>query len=488
MIEKGKTAKVFISCDEKGKGISKILIKWRCRMPEGAKILGDALERSYGELEWRGIVPDRLMPWYFMIHDGGKTSGIGVKTGASALCCWQADQNGFYLTLDTRSGGKGVQLKGRTLAACEIVFYEGEEGDTPYQASCKFMKELCSKPLLPKMTVYGFNDWYYAYGRNSAERILKDSEFCSDLAENTGNRPFSVIDGGWQYTGVTGGAPWSLSGRKFPDMKDLASKIKKAGCRPGIWYRPLLTSEDSPWVKISRATRFKGHPNPHEIVLDPTEPENLERIKDDVRLFRKWGYELIKHDFSSWDVFGRWGFQMIDGVTENGWSFNDNSKTNAEILKGIYKTIFDAADGAVIIGCNTVGHLITGYAHLQRIGDDTSGQEWARTRKMGVNTLAFRACQNRSFFALDADCVGITEDIPWRLNSQWLDLLSRSGSPLFVSAKREVIGKEQRKALKEAFSRASAQLPAGEPLDWMDTSCPARWNLDGETVEYNWSE
>jgi len=486
--DKESSAKIFISCDEKNKGISRICIKFRHTMPEGARILGDAWERSYGELEWRGIVPDRPMPWYFMFFDGNKTCGIGVKTGASSFCCWHADQNGYSLTIDTRSGGKGVCLKGRKLTACEIVHYEGEEEDSPHQASCKFMKKLCTKALLPKMTVYGFNDWYYSYGTSSAKRILDDSEFCSEISENTRNRPFSVIDGGWQFTGVTGGAPWSLSGKKFPDMKDLASKIKKVGCRPGIWYRPLLTTEDRPWVKLVKGTRFKSHSNPYEIVLDPTDPENLERIAGDIRLFRKWGYELIKHDFSTWDVTGSWGFQMGDSITEDGWSFHDSSKTNAEILKDVYKTVSDAADGAVIIGCNTVGHLITGYAHIQRIGDDTSGREWARTRKMGVNTLAFRACQNRSFFALDADCVGITENIPWRLNSQWLDLLARSGSPLFVSAKREIIGAGQKRALKAAFSRASVQLPTGEPLDWMDTSCPAKWKLDGETMEFNWTE
>ncbi len=486
--DKGCSTKIFISCDDKGGEVSRILIKFSHRMPEGARILGDAWERSYGDLEWRGIVPDRPMPWFFMVHDGRRTDGIGVRTGASAFCCWQADQNGYSLVIDTRSGGKGVVLNGRTLTACEIVHYEGEAGDSPYKANCKFMKKLCGNAILPKMTVYGFNDWYYSYGKSTAERILDDSKFCSELSDNMKNRPFSVIDGGWQFTGVTGGAPWSLSGKHFPDMKGLASDIKKAGCRPGIWYRPLLTTEDSPWVKHARATRFKSHSNPHEIVLDPTVPENLERISDDIRLFRKWGYELIKHDFSTWDVAGRWGFQMGDSITEDGWAFSDRSRTNAEILKGVYKAVSDAAAGAVIIGCNTVGHLITGYAHIQRIGDDTSGMEWARTRKMGVNTLAFRAGQNRTFFALDADCVGITEHIPWRLNAQWLDLLARSGTPLFVSAKREVIGAEQRKALKAAFSMASVQQPTAEPLDWMDTSCPAKWKLCGGKSEFNWTE
>jgi alpha-galactosidase len=471
-------------------GISRIQIQWRVRLPSGARILGDAWERSYGDLEWRGIVPCRIMPWYFLVFDGRQTCGIGVKTGAGAFCCWQADQEGFSLLLDTRSGGRGVRLAGRQLCAAEIVWDDGAEAATPYQSAGRFMPLLCAKPLLPTMPVYGCNDWYYAYGNNSAARIIEDSQFCSDLAENTRNRPFSMVELGWQFTGV-GGAPWSLGGKGFPDMPGLAAKIRRAGCRPGIWFRPLLTSanyHDARALKLCRATRFKAHPAPGEIILDPTDPANLDQIRNDVRHFRQWGYELIKHDFSTWDAFGRWGFQMEDGLTEDGWSFQDVSRTNAEIVQALYRAIREAAAGALVLGCNTVGHLIAGQAHLQRTGDDTSGKEWARTRKMGVNTLAFRACQNRAFFALDADCVGITERIPWRLNAQWLDLLSRSGTPLFVSAKREVIGRGQKKALRQAFSRASVRLPTAEPLDWLETTCPTRWRLAGETAVFNWSE
>ena len=70
---------------------------------------------------------------------------------------------------------------------------------------------------------------------------------------------------------------------------------------------------------------------------------------------------------------------------------------------------------------------------MQRTGDDTSGRDWNRTRKMGVNTLAFRAPQQGTFFAIDADCAAITKDVPWQFSAQWLDLLARSGAPLFVS-------------------------------------------------------
>ena len=105
---------------------------------------------------------------------------------------------------------------------------------------------------------------------------------------------------------------------------------------------------------------------------------------------------------------------------------------------------------------------------------------------MGVNTLAFRMPQHDAFFAVDADCVGLTNDIPWELNRQWLDLLARSGTPLFVSAAPDAVGPGQLAALKQAFAAAALPQPAGEPLDWLDTTCPDFWRLGSTETRYDW--
>ena len=71
-----------------------------------------------------------------------------------------------------------------------------------------------------------------------------------------------------------------------------------------------------------------------------------------------------------------------------------------------------AGDKIAIIGCNTVSHLTAGLFEVYRSGDDTSGREWERTVKMGVNTLAFRLPQHNKMYCVDGDCVGITTIIP----------------------------------------------------------------------------
>src|SRR5207244_9136454 len=133
----------------------------------------------------------------------------------------------------------------------------------------------------------------------------------------------------------------------------------------------------------------------------------------------------------------------------SGWRFQDRSRTTAEVILDFYRAIREGAgERSTIIGCNTIGHLGAGLFDLQRVGDDTSGEEWDRTRRMGVNTLAFRGVQHGTFFATDAGCVGITTAILWQLNKQWLDLLSRIGTPLFVSPAPDASRSEPREALR----------------------------------------
>ncbi len=114
------------------------------------------------------------------------------------------------------------------------------------------------------------------------------------------------------------------------------------------------------------------------------------------------------------------------------------------------------------------------------------GVEWARTRKMGVNTLAFRMMQNGTFYAADADCVGIMGKFPWEYNGQWLKLLSRSGSPLFVSCKPDVPTEAEFDDIREGFRVNSVQSDRAVPLDWMESVCPEKWLINGEEVSFRW--
>jgi len=459
--------------------VSRVQFRWSGDLRSIMRYLGDHWERSYGDLEWRGEVPGRTMPWYFMAFDGARTHGYGVRTGPGAMCFWNADAEGISLWADVRSGGVPVELGDRTLAVAEVVCREGGEGESPFAATHAFCRQMCPNPLRVDRPVYGTNDWNYAYGNNSAELIASVSGLISELSPDADNRPYSVIDEGWAigpYEGTFGRGPWEGNPR-FGDMGAFADRLKGLGVRPGIWFRPLTPLPDTPesW-RLSRDSAY----------LDPTIPEVHAHVADHLRRFVDWGYEMVKHDFTTWDLFGRWGFEMGPSPTPDGWRLRDASRTNAEVLTDLYRTVREAAGEARLIGCNTVSHLATGFHEVQRTGDDTSGRSWNRNRRMGVNTLAFRAPQHRAFYEVDPDIVAITQAVPWHLVEQWLRLVSESGTALFVAVEPSVVEPKHREALRRALEIAAKPQPIGEPLDWMDTDCPRRWRLMGQDHEFSW--
>jgi alpha-galactosidase len=468
-----------------------ITMVWNTGSKLSSTILNDHWERTYGDVSWHKPTTSEMFPWYFMeITPKNEINGFGVKTGVNSFCSWQVTENGLSLTLDTRSGGNGVMLGNRTLKAAEIVVYKSDK-NSPFVALKEFLKKMCDKPRMPKQPVYGINDWYFSYGNNSEKLIIEHTEMMAPMAEGLKNRPFSVIDAGWFLNPPSSpndccwGDNMDTPDEKFGDMGKLAEKIRTIGMRPGIWTRPLCGSYKDAGTFMLPMIKGREEKKP---VLDPTIPENLERVKNYFKLYNEWNYEMVKVDFTTFDIFGKWGFEMIaeKRMTESGWAMNDNSKTNAEIVLELYKTIRQAAGETYIIGCNTISHLSAGMFELNRIGDDTSGNEWERTRKMGVNTLAFRSAHQGTFYAADGDCVGLTPKVPWAKNKQWMELLAKSGTPLFISAQPEATGAEQKSFIKECFALAAQDLPVGEPLDWMENAFPAKWKLNGETVTFNW--
>jgi alpha-galactosidase len=245
----------------------------------------------------------------------------------------------------------------------------------------------------------------------------------------------------------------------------------------------LANASDNPAMLIPIRP---GQKDRKERFLDPTFPENAKRISTNIRLYKMWDYHLLKHDYTSYDLFGRWGFEMTESITAPGWHFHDRSITNAEIVLFLYKTIRAAALDMLLLGCNTFSHLSAGIFELNRIGDDTSGTDWARTLKMGVNTLGFRLPQHNNFYSADGDCVGLTSKVPWDKNKQWLRLLAESSAPLFISAEPGILEEEQKKYIKKGFDLASKVQPLGEPMDWMRNPRPAEWRLNDNIVRFDW--
>ena len=464
--------------------VQRVHLRWRRSVPQRTIVLGDAWERSYGDLAWLPLTADRPLPWYMLLHHNGATAGAGVKTGAAAFAFWQADNEGISLWLDVRNGGNGVVLRQRNLQLATMVQHEGTTAESAWEAAltlCRRMTAGVRRPAVRERhktsVIFGSNDWYYAHGRNTADGILRDAELMARLAPGGAIRPLTVIDDGYQDP------------KRFPNMGRLAEGIRSHGVTPGLWIRPLRAPMDAPESILLPAARWgrascgRGAP-----AYDPTVPEGLQAAMAAVKQACDWGYDFIKHDFTTWEMLGQWGKDMGASPTLPGWHFGDPTRTNAEIIAAFYQDIRNTCgEERLIVGCNTVGHLAVGVFDAQRTGDDVSGGAWERTRRMGVNTLAFRLPQNRSFFTVDPDCVPITTKVPWEKTKQWMNAIADSGTVLLISPQREATGPEQREAIREAFARCVSS-GSSEPLDWLACRTPDSWRSRTGERRYFWLE
>ena len=459
-------------------GLSLIRLRWRGAVGDSGLTIGDHWERAYGDLEWRGTVPNRIMPWYFFTLTSGWTAGYGVKTQPSAFCFWQRDASGITLTLDLKNGGSPADLRGRDLTLCTVV-QQSTDSNVPFHlAAHDFCSKMSPTPVLPRGPIFGANDWNYAYGKNTANGILRDADLIATLAPSGTIRPHIVIDDGWQDP------------QRFPDMTRLAGEIRQRNLQPGIWIRPLRAPRNAPEALLLPPARFGNSASQAAPAYDPTLPEALEEICRAVAHPVAWNYTFIKHDFSTYELFGRWGSEMGDQISARGWNFHDRTKTNAEIVTDLYRSIRKTAGkDTTILGCNTVGHLAAGIFESQRIGDDTSGTSWERTRRMGVNALAHRIAQHGTFFHIDPDCVAITKAVGWRETCEWMNVVAQTGTSLFLSPSPDAITPEAKSAMKDAMELVVEQAGA-YPHQPTSSTTPQVWVLGrntSQTRSYNWT-
>ena len=462
--------------------VSRLHLRWRVDVATDARVLGDAWERTYGDLDWRSVRPEELHPWMVVVHSptaGSWGAGVDVRTGSFAG--WSIDPDGVSLWLDLRAGAGPLQPRSPPLTAATVRWVEGDDA---FATQCALAAAVCRDPL-PVGPLVGANNWYYAYGKDfGLDAVIRDARMIAELSGSHSVRPFAVIDDGWSVDGLAdgrsaSGGPWDRGRGGFADMADAAGAIRAEGVRPGLWFRPLLWRSDHPATLRPWDGAFS---------LDPSHPAGVDEVVDSIRRFRTWGFDLIKHDFSTYETLGRWGFQMGPSPVAPEVHVADRTRTTAEVLVELYRAIHDAADDGIVLGCNVVGHLAAGLVHAQRTGDDTSGRMWERTRRMGVNTLAFRLAQHGRFFTVDADCVPSTPQTDWSLNRQLLDLVARSGTALFVSVdpstRTDAVDADLASALRIALD--GGQQGGVEPLDWFSSSTPTRWRCGNEVRTYDW--
>ena len=461
-----------------GDAVKRIRLRWNGDISGVLSLLGDSFVRSQtDDVLWHAFLPHYEMPWYFYTNDGECLHGYGVKTGCNSFAGWYADPYGITLILDVRNGAGGIVCD--ELLCAEVVCRKGNSNEDKYTAAHQFCKTMCDKPNLPSTAIYGLNNWYWAYGAIEEKVVLEEAEYLGKLTKDFKNRPFMTIDDGWQVAHAKGkfnGGPWHLTNENFASMQKTAEKIHSLDCRAGIWIRLLLTMSHVPQEAV-----YDSPYKPNGIVLDPTHEFSKQKITEDVKRLSDWGFDMIKHDFSFFDLFGA---TISDNMPPH---FYDKTKTNAQIVREFYKLVQSAAGDTLVMGCNTVNHLAAGIHQIQRSGNDTSGRHFEFTRRFGVHSM-MRAPQNNAFFKTDPDCAAFTEKVSIPLNLDFLEMAAITGSATFASVTPGILNPQEEKRLQEIFAIADSikYTDYATITDWTHTAVPCEFNYKGTPYKYNW--
>ena len=435
-----------------GSPVKYLKLRFRGDLSFVDKVYGDTWERSGGNcfVEWRSVMSSRIIPWFCYLKGGSTVKCYGVKTGADCFASWMVDVHGITLFLNLTNGKNGTDLK-EPLLACEVVELEGDDGEDAYLVAKRFSAMLCDAPVLPKEPIFGVNNWYWAYGRISHESVMNETDYLMKMCKGATHRPYMIIDDGWQLNRTYGegayiGGPW-LPNERFNDISKTARVIHEKGAKAGIWFRPLLTLGDIP--EEAKLEKFSAG----GVLLDPSHPYTLERVKKDAATIRSWGYDLIKHDFSTMDYFGAAPLTAENsnsGLYKRAKQPFDKTMTNATIIKNFYKAIQNGAGDADVIGCNAIGHLCAGIHSTYRTGNDTSGRSFEWTRRFGVNSI-MRLPLNDTFYRADPDCAAFTERVDPSLNLDYLELCAFTGMTTLASVTPGILNGEQMKRINEIY-------------------------------------
>lgn len=464
-------------------------LRWHGDYSRVEAVLGDEWGRisaTHAPVEWRSIMPFRPLPWFCLARQGEHLTCYGVKTGCDCFAFFQMDAHGVTLFLNLMSGSRGTSLK-EPLEACVVTETETQGWETIYETTRRFMGMLCDRPVLPKGSIFGVNNWYWAYGDISRQSVLQETDYLMEMTDGVRQRPCMIIDDGWQLNRTSRphpyiGGPFAYCNARFGNMEEVACRIREKGARPGIWFRPLLTLGDIP-----REAHLRAYAN--GMVMDPSHPYTLERVQEDTARLRTWGYEIIKHDFSTNDALAADPFAAAAHMTtlaDDGKAFWDNTKTTATILKNLYKAIQAGAGDGDVIGCSVIGHLSAGIHSIQRVGNDTSGRSFEWTVRNGVHSF-MRLPMNDRFFRMDPDCAAFTQSVDPQMNMQFLELCAMTGVTTLASVKPGLLTEGQLRQINRIYRMADQSLQPYGILDYARTAIPEEFSNGQDVRCFDWT-
>lgn len=460
--------------------------------PAALRALTDAWERSYGDA---GVVnldsaTHVSSAWALHLFDRAKRQALSISyhdiPNALLGMTLQHGGDGMPMELvvkaDTRAGARGLLLRpGATFQLSEIVLRLGR--GSPHECLVSYAEAIRARNSLPPVgpPPTGWLDWYFSMGRSSGADLEANLEVLGRELRSYG-LDYVLVDSGWQLGveteppphNVVAGGPWE-SNSKFPrGMKYYADRIRSAGFRPGIWFRPFQMVEAAeerrrfaPWFNE------KGQ-------MDTTRADVREMIRATVHRFvHDWGYEYLKVDFAAFDQYGIFGPDLNREVAAHREP-QDQSVTNVQAFRSALQVIHEAAGEKVeILACNTLMPPTLGLASSFRIGDDVG--EWDRIVRYGVPSVSARYYTNGIYWTNDPDVLVLGESLTIEECRAWASLVALTGGAVFVSNQLPTLPSERLEIVKRllpVYRAPGSGYGAARPVDFLDRSPATIWNLE----------
>lgn len=449
------------------KALKAIRCQWKHPMASHLLFLGDEWCEGEGGFQWRTMDPCRLFPWYVLLKGNEETVALGVAAQGGAFASWNVTPRGISLHLDVRNASGGVDLSGRVLEVATLFFCRYER--PPMAAARRFCALLSPEPIFANLPVYGIISRPQEEDGLQEKLLLEECDTLALACNSLTNRPFQILSLPWESLEEDG-------------VRRFAEAAGRRGVRPGLTRRLLW----DPQGRLPQEWHQKAFPQ----CLDPTLPEVQEEIQRQVRQSADWGYELLRHISATTDALH--GVFQTPTCTPMTWQFARRDKTNAEVIVDLCRAIRHSMGDMILYGEDLPSSLVAGLLHLCRISRDLQEDSpFAGSLNLHrrINALAFRLCQNTTFYTLDPGPLEFSPRQGWNEWQNAAHLYAHSSTAFFVSLHQDCpLSAKAFRELSQCFAGASMGNAQAIPADWLENTFPEQWIVNGTPLPLRWQD
>lgn len=451
----------------------------------------DALVRVFGSAPEEGYDGRYVRPEgsgrRYISREVTAVTLLAQTTPVLFVGCLQMDRFFFDIELrlnedESRITGVGLvfDLEGTELlpgASLELPPVLLTEGHDAQALMARYATEVATEmgARVPDHVPTGWCSWYYYYNRVSEADVLAN---LADMVATGHPAEYVQVDDGYQsHTG-----DWLVPNAKFPSgMKHLATQIREAGYKPGLWLAPFIVHEES--------AAYAEHPEmvlrtesgePVFVqtwlgrcaVLDCTDPATEAWLRQTIRtVVRDWGYEYLKLDALA--------FAATPATVANYYAPGTTAPMN--LRRGLQIIREEAGDETFLLGCTCHFGPAVGLVDAMRVGPDVK-EVWAAgpnpSVKHAMRLTLQRNWMHMRWWANDPDCLIVREDAT-ELNEAEVRFLATgvalSGGMVVASDDLTRLGETRRDMALALFPPPGI---AAQPYDPSDAPVPFAWRVD----------